>query len=51
MIDWAGGKKKFMLYEQVDKDGSLIFLQDGFKDDSLRIKKDIERSSPHCQVC
>ncbi|KAL5563766.1 hypothetical protein UlMin_033513, partial [Ulmus minor] len=26
-----------------------MLVVDGFKDDSLRIKKDIERSSRHCQ--
>ena len=26
-------------------------MQDGFKDDSLRIMKDIERSGAQCQVC
>lgn len=29
----------------------FFWLQDGFRDDSLRIMRDIEKSSPHCQVC
>ena len=29
----------------------ISLLQDGFKDDSLRIMRDIERMSSHCQVC
>ena len=30
---------------------SFVFIQDGFQDDSLRIMRDIERSSSHFQVC
>ena len=29
----------------------IVLLQDGFKDDSLRIMKDIERVNANCQVC
>lgn len=29
----------------------FILMQDGFKDDSLRIMKDIQRSGAQCQVC
>ncbi|KAL6337141.1 hypothetical protein AAG906_036455 [Vitis piasezkii] len=29
----------------------FILMQDGFKDDSLRIMKDIEKSGAQCQVC
>lgn len=29
----------------------ILNMQDGFKDDSLRMMKDIERSNAQCQVC
>ncbi|XP_062110323.1 DEAD-box ATP-dependent RNA helicase 38-like [Humulus lupulus] len=49
---WMSAKKlgvsnvKILVFDEADH----MLAEDGFKDDSLRIKKDIERSSPHCQV-
>uniref|UniRef100_A0A803PNJ8 RNA helicase n=1 Tax=Cannabis sativa TaxID=3483 RepID=A0A803PNJ8_CANSA len=49
---WMSAKKlgvsnvKILVFDEADH----MLAEDGFKDDSLRIKKDIDRSSPHCQV-
>ncbi|EXB75944.1 DEAD-box ATP-dependent RNA helicase 38 [Morus notabilis] len=49
---WMSAKKlgtsylKILVFDEADH----MLAEDGFKDDSLRIKKDIERSSSHCQV-
>ncbi|KAL5563769.1 hypothetical protein UlMin_033516, partial [Ulmus minor] len=49
---WMSAKKlavnnvKILVLDEADH----MLAVDGFKDDSLRIKKDIERSSRHCQV-
>ncbi|XP_015898601.3 DEAD-box ATP-dependent RNA helicase 38 [Ziziphus jujuba] len=49
---WMSAKKlgasnvKILVFDEADH----MLAEDGFKDDSLRIKKDIERSSRHCQV-
>ncbi|CAL9026616.1 unnamed protein product [Prunus brigantina] len=37
---------KILVFDEAD----YMLAKDGFQDDSLRIKKDIERFSPHCQV-
>ncbi|KAF3441763.1 hypothetical protein FNV43_RR15678 [Rhamnella rubrinervis] len=49
---WMSAKKlgtshvRILVFDEADH----MLAEDGFKDDSLRIKKDIERSSRHCQV-
>ncbi|OVA10218.1 Helicase [Macleaya cordata] len=49
---WMSVKKlstrdmKILVFDEADH----MLAEDGFKDDSLRIIKDIERSSAHCQV-
>ncbi|KAG7961234.1 hypothetical protein I3843_09G005300 [Carya illinoinensis] len=49
---WMSNKKlgvgnvKILVFDEADH----MLAEDGFKDDSLRIKKDIERASSHCQV-
>ncbi|KAG9455335.1 hypothetical protein H6P81_008239 [Aristolochia fimbriata] len=49
---WMGAKKlstrdvKILVFDEADH----MLAEDGFKDDSLRIMKDIERNSPGCQV-
>ncbi|PON56147.1 DEAD-box ATP-dependent RNA helicase [Parasponia andersonii] len=49
---WMSAKKlgtsnvKILVFDEADH----MLAGDGFKDDSLRIKKDIEKSSTHCQV-
>ncbi|KAJ0087696.1 hypothetical protein Patl1_32298 [Pistacia atlantica] len=44
-----------MLYVDMPSDivclEKILNMQDGFKDDSLRMMKDIERSNAQCQVC
>lgn len=37
---------KILVFDEADH----MLSEDGFQDDSLRIMRDIERSSPHCQV-
>lgn len=37
---------KILVFDEADH----MLAEDGFQDDSLRIKKAIEQSSPHCQV-
>ncbi|KAE8098418.1 hypothetical protein FH972_016484 [Carpinus fangiana] len=39
-------KIKILVFDEADH----MLAEDGFKDDSLRIKKDIEKHSSHCQV-
>lgn len=49
---WMSAKKlgtsnvRILVFDEADH----MLAEDGFKDDSLRIKKDIERSNSHCQV-
>ncbi|KAL5976612.1 DEAD-box ATP-dependent RNA helicase 38 [Asimina triloba] len=49
---WMTAKKlgmreiKILVFDEADH----MLAEDGFKDDSLRIMKDIERNSAHCQV-
>ncbi|GMY25027.1 DEAD-box ATP-dependent RNA helicase 38 [Fagus crenata] len=49
---WMSNRKlnvsniKILVFDEADH----MLAEDGFKDDSLRIKKDIERMSSHCQV-
>ncbi|KAL5742855.1 hypothetical protein ACOSP7_029587 [Xanthoceras sorbifolium] len=49
---WMSAKKlgvssvKILVFDEADH----MLAEDGFKDDSLRIMKDIERMSAHCQV-
>ncbi|KAI3832186.1 hypothetical protein MKX03_012745 [Papaver bracteatum] len=49
---WMSVKKlsvddmKILVFDEADH----MLAEDGFKDDSLRIMKDIEKSTPHCQV-
>ncbi|XVE96550.1 hypothetical protein REPUB_Repub02eG0232200 [Reevesia pubescens] len=49
---WISSKKlsmsfmKILVFDEADH----MLAEDGFKDDSLRIMKDIQRSSSHCQV-
>ncbi|KAB1199552.1 DEAD-box ATP-dependent RNA helicase 38 [Morella rubra] len=49
---WMSNRKldvscvKILVFDEADH----MLAEDGFKDDSLRIKKDIERISSHCQV-
>ncbi|XP_043711596.1 DEAD-box ATP-dependent RNA helicase 38-like [Telopea speciosissima] len=49
---WMSAKKlstrdiKILVFDEADH----MLAEDGFKDDSLRIMKDIERNSGHCQV-
>ncbi|KAL4354947.1 hypothetical protein GQ457_06G009440 [Hibiscus cannabinus] len=49
---WMSAKKlgasnvKILVFDEADH----MLAEDGFKDDSLRIMKDIERMSTHCQV-
>ncbi|POO01838.1 DEAD-box ATP-dependent RNA helicase [Trema orientale] len=49
---WMSYKKlgasyvKILVFDEADH----MLAADGFKDDSLKIKKDIEKSSTHCQV-
>ncbi|GLT58961.1 hypothetical protein SLA2020_318140 [Shorea laevis] len=49
---WMSAKKlgvssvKILVFDEADH----MLAEDGFKDDSLRIMKDIERISSHCQV-
>ncbi|MCL7036442.1 hypothetical protein MKW94_014074 [Papaver nudicaule] len=49
---WMSAKKlsasdmKILVFDEADH----MLAEDGFKDDSLRIIKDIEKSSAHCQV-
>ncbi|KAK6925553.1 DEAD/DEAH box helicase domain [Dillenia turbinata] len=49
---WISAKKlalrdlKILVFDEADH----MLAEDGFKDDSLRIMKDIERSGAHCQV-
>ncbi|KAI3923059.1 hypothetical protein MKW92_041756 [Papaver armeniacum] len=40
------GDMKILVFDEADH----MLAEDGFKDDSLRIMKDIEKSTPHCQV-
>ncbi|TYK25195.1 DEAD-box ATP-dependent RNA helicase 38 [Cucumis melo var. makuwa] len=50
---WMSGRKlgvscvKILVFDEADH----MLGEDGFQDDSLRIMRDIERSSSHCQVC
>lgn len=37
--------------KKIQNKSYLVISQDGFRDDSERIMKDIQRSSGHCQVC
>ncbi|KAH0971525.1 hypothetical protein GBA52_023681 [Prunus armeniaca] len=41
-----GMLSRILVFDEAD----YMLAEDGFQDDSLRIKKDIERFSPHCQV-
>ena len=41
------GCVKILVFDEADH----MLAEDGFKDDSLRIMKDIQRISDHCQVC
>ncbi|CAK9311524.1 unnamed protein product [Citrullus colocynthis] len=49
---WMSSRKlgvssvKILVFDEADH----MLGEDGFQDDSLRIMRDIERSSPHCQV-
>ncbi|XP_057983588.1 DEAD-box ATP-dependent RNA helicase 38 [Malania oleifera] len=49
---WMSARKlgtsyvKILVFDEADH----MLAEDGFKDDSLRIMRDIERSSSHCQV-
>lgn len=43
--------KKFIHNNSKCVDFLYIYVQDGFQDDSLRIKRDTEEASPNCQVC
>ncbi|XP_022144714.1 DEAD-box ATP-dependent RNA helicase 38 [Momordica charantia] len=42
----GGSCVKILVFDEADH----MLAEDGFKDDSLRIMKDIEKSSTHCQV-
>ncbi|KAG7017403.1 DEAD-box ATP-dependent RNA helicase 38 [Cucurbita argyrosperma subsp. argyrosperma] len=49
---WMSSRKlgvscvKILVFDEADH----MLSEDGFRDDSLRIMRDIEKSSPHCQV-